>query len=242
MQSRKGEIIDLKNEAVFDQNKTWRFQITTVIGLRIPIVCLLLNLQSINLPDFPILHIKMKTIDRTSLGFFVHATELHEAKYETTPNEHEFENDHAVVPIHKSSVFVLSQEIIGRVVTKRYTSGYKCDQSNSHRKSSCIKKYIANYIQCKPPWYTKAESDVTQLCVDSTKLEEYKNITFELSTNETFRFNETDCYLANCRQTLWKMNKMVELPTNADNITIVTIKVENYVSCRNAFKQSVGYL
>ena len=227
MQSRKGEKIDLKNEIFIDQNETWRFQVTTVIGLHIPVVCLLLNLQEIKLPDFPTLQIKMKTIDRTSLGFFLHATEPHEAKYETTPNEHEYYNDHAVIPLHKSSVLVLSQEVTTRKVTERY----KCDQSNSHRKSNCIKKYIANYIQCKPPWYSeKDESDMTQPCVDSTKLEEYKNVSFELSTNKTFRFNETDCYKANCKQLLWKMNKMVELPTNAENVTIVTIRVENYVS------------
>ena len=107
---------------------------------------------------------------------------------------------------------------------------YKCDKSNSHRKSICIKKYISKYIQCKPPWYSeKEESDITKPCMDSTKLEEYKNVTFELSTNKTLRY-ETDCYQDNCKQALWKMKKMVELPTNAENVTIVTLKVQTYVS------------
>ena len=46
--------------------------------------------------------------------------------------------------------------------------------------------------------------------MDSTKLEEYKNVTFELSTNKTLRY-ETDCYQDNCKQALWKMKKMVAL-------------------------------
>ena len=87
---------------------------------------------------------------------------------------------------------------------------YKCDKSNSHRKSICIKKYISKYIQCKPPWYSeKEETDITKPCMDSTKLEEYKNVTFELSTNKTLRY-ETDCYKDNCKQALWKMKKMVD--------------------------------
>ena len=107
---------------------------------------------------------------------------------------------------------------------------YKCDKSNSHRKSICIKKYISKYIQCKPPWYSeKEETDITKPCMDSTKLEEYKNVTFELSTNKTLRY-ETDCYQDNCKQALWKMKKMVELPSNADNVTKVTLKVQTYVS------------
>ena len=225
MQSRKGEKIDLKNGSLIDQNETWRFQVTTVIGLRISTVCLLLNLQNIYLPDFPTLRITMKTRDSTSRGYFVQATEEHEAKYEITPNEHENDHDHVVVPIHKSSVFVLSQEMTKRKVTRKY----KCDPSNSQRRSNCIKKYIANYLQCKPPWYV--ESDIiAKPCVDTKKLEEYKNVTFDLSTNKTFRLIETDCYQANCKQFLWKLNKMVEYPIKTENVTEVIIKIQNYVS------------
>ena len=72
MQSRKGEKIDLKNEIFIDQNETWRFQVTTVIGLHIPVVCLLLNLQEIKLPDFPTLQIKIKpSIELHLVSFFM---------------------------------------------------------------------------------------------------------------------------------------------------------------------------
>ena len=86
---------------VIDQNETWRLQVTAVMGgLRVPITCLLLNLQNINLPnlpDFPTLHINMRTRDSTSLGYLVQAIDQYEAKYETTPNEHEYEHDHVMV-------------------------------------------------------------------------------------------------------------------------------------------------
>ena len=39
----------------------------------------------------------MRTIDSTSLGYLVHATDQYEAKYEITPNEHEYEHDHVMV-------------------------------------------------------------------------------------------------------------------------------------------------
>ena len=97
MTNRKGDQINLKNEIVFDQNETWRFQVTAVNWLRVPTTCLLLNLQNINLPYFSNLNINMRTIDSTSLGYLVHATDQYEAKYETTPNEHEYEHDHVMV-------------------------------------------------------------------------------------------------------------------------------------------------
>ena len=99
MTNRKGDQINLKNEIVFDQNETWRFQVTAVNWLRVPTTCLLLNLQNINLPDFSNLNINMRTIDSTSLGYLVHATDQYEAKYKTTPNEHEYEHDHVMVSL-----------------------------------------------------------------------------------------------------------------------------------------------
>ena len=218
MTSRKGEQIDLKNA----QNVTWRFQVSTVMGLRNPTICCLLNLQNLHFPGFYILHINLTTIDSTTAGYFVQATKEHEANYETTPEEF----DSVMVALNKNSVFDLSQEITGRKNSKKY----KCDESNSQRKSNCIKKFVSKYIQCKPPWYSEEESELTNHCMGSTKLKEYQNVTLELSTNKTFRDTETDCYQDNCKQSLWKMKNTAELTTNAENVTIATFKVKNHVS------------
>ena len=218
MTSRKGEQIDLKNA----QNVTWRFQVSTVMGLRNPTICCLLNLQNLHFPGFYILHINMTTIDSTTAGYFVQATKEHEANYETTPEEF----DSIMLALNKNSVFDLSQEITGRKNSKKY----KCDESNSQRKSNCIKKFVSKYIQCTPPWYSEEESELTNHCMGSIKLEEYQNVTLELSTNKTFRDTETDCYQDNCKQSLWKLKSTAELTTNAENVTIATFKVKNHVS------------
>ena len=226
MTNRKGDQIDLKDENVIDQNETWRFQVSAVMGLRNPTICLLLNLQNIDFPNYYILHVNITTMNSSSVGYFVEATKKHEENYETTPDEY----DNVMIPIHKNSVFDLSQEI----TTRKNTKKYKCDKSNSHKKSNCIKKDIAKYIQCKPPWYSEDESEVTNVCIGLTKLEEYQNVTFELSANKTFRHHQTDCYQDNCKQSLWKMKNTAQLPTNADNVTMATFKVQNYVSVPNS--------
>ena len=220
MTSRKGDHIDLKSEMA--QNVTWRFQVSTVMGLRNPTICCLLNLQSMHFPGFYILHINMTTIDSTTAGYFVQATNEHEADYETTPDEY----DNVMVALNKNSVFDLSQETTHRKPTRKY----KCDKSNSQKKSNCIKKYISKYIQCKPPWYSEEESELTSPCMGSTKLKEYQNVTLELSTNKTFRNTETNCYQDNCKQSFWKMKSTAQLTINAESITVASFKVQNYVS------------
>ena len=115
------------------------------------------------------------------------------------------------------------------------TRWHSCDTTNGKKKSTCIKRFISNYIGCNPPWYHPEVKEKLDLCEGT--LQEYIDIAWTLKNNATFRA-ETGCYKENCQQSTWKAKEEVELATHTYNVTIVTVRP---ISVSNIRKDLVFY-
>ena len=74
-----------------DQSDVWDFQVSTVMGLPNPTICLLLDmsLTSLNLTAYENFFLNITTREKplAGYGYFVEATERYDVNYETRPTE-----------------------------------------------------------------------------------------------------------------------------------------------------------
>ena len=118
--------------------------------------------------------------------------------------------------MHKNKLIEITRE----KTTRLNTRSYSCDTTNSRKKSTCIKRFISNYIGCNPPWYTDEVKEDLETCKGS--LQSYKDIAWALKTNVSFR-SGTECYDENCRQCRWQVKEKTVYESNG-NVTTITAR------------------